>query len=148
MAVNGTFNVTFICHKDKRSTPGFYWDDATNTELTALVTALNGISLATIGPSFIINRTDHAAGSAATPPGTASRGKKYVLKYRDNVTLKSHQIEVPGGDDGLLPTGTDNLPLDADEGLAVKTAFEAAVVSPDGNATTLYAIEFDTRNIE
>lgn len=145
MALNGYFNVTFICHKDERSTPGFPWDAANGAALTALVTALDGISLATIGPQFIIDRTEHSAGSAAVPPGTASRGKKYILKYRDNVLNKTHQIEIPGGDDGLLAEGSDLLDLGVNPGLAVKTAFEAAVVSPAGNPTTLYAIDFTTR---
>lgn len=148
MALNGYYNINFICHKDKRSTPQFPWDDASDAELTALATAIDGISLATVGEQFITEKVVKSAGSAATPPGTASRGKKFVLKYRDNTLNKTHQIEIPGGDDGLLATGTDNLDLTADEGLAVKTAFEAAVVSPAGNPTTLYAIEFDTRNIE
>ena len=148
MALNGYYNINFICHKDKRSTPGFPWDAASDAELAALATALDGISLATVGEQFVTEKIVKAAGSAAVAPTTASRGKKFVLKYRDTTLNKTHQIEIPGGDDSLLTTGTDLLDLAAGPGLAVKTAFEAAVVSPAGNPTTLYAIEFDTRNIE
>lgn len=148
MALNGSFNISYNCHKNLTSTPSFPWDAATNVQLTALVTALDGITNAVAGPQFLSERTDVAAGSAAVPPNTASRGKKYVLKYRDTVTLKTHQVEIPGGDDTLLPSGSDFLDLGAGPGLAVKTAFEAAVVSPAGNTVVLYAIEFDTRNIE
>lgn len=148
MAYNGTYNVAFICHKLKKSTPGFGWDDATDGELTALFNALNGISLATVEKAFITEVIQKDVGSTATPPTTASRGKKYVLKYRDTVTLTPHQIEVPGADDTLLTTGSDSLDLTAGPGLALKTAFEAAVVSPAGNPVTLQEVEFDTRNIE
>lgn len=145
MAINGNFLISFICHKDERSTPSFGWDAANDAALIALAASLDGISLATVGEQSVVDRRLVASGSAATPPGTASRGKKYILKYRDNVTVKTHQIEIPGGDDSLLVTGSDLLDLAAGPGLAVKTAFEAAVVSPLGNAVTLYAIDFTTR---
>jgi hypothetical protein len=148
MALNGYYNVKFICHKLKTSTPSFPWDDASDAELTALFAALNGISVATLEKAFITQLIAKDVGSTAVPPTTASRGKKYVLKYRDTVTLNPHQIEVPGGDDTLLTTGTDMLALASGPGLALKTAFDIAVVSPAGNVVELQEVEFDTRNIE
>ena len=148
MAFNGYFNIKFVCHKSKISTPAFPWGAATDLALTALFDAVQAISLATAEKSFLTQQIPKDTGTNDVPPGTASRGKKFLLKYRDTVTLKTHQIEVPGGNDGLLTTGSDLLPLGSGVGLDLKAAFDIAVVSPEGNPVSLYEIEFDTRNIE
>jgi len=146
MAYNGQFNITFACNDEKTSTPGFGWDAANDAALIALAAALDGISTAVVGQQFVTERREVAAGSAAAPPGDANRGKKYVISYRDSTTNKRHQTEIPGADDDLLAAGTVNLDIGAGVGLAVKTAFEAAVVSPVGNPVVVSAITFMTRN--
>jgi len=148
MALNGQFNVTFACNNQKTSTPSFGWGAASDAALIALADALDGISTAVVGKQFVTERREVDAGSSAAPPGDAGRGKKYVISYVDTVTGDKHQVEIPGADDDLLAPGTVQLPIDADEGLAVKTTFETAVVSPAGNAVTVTAITFRTRNIE
>jgi hypothetical protein len=148
MAYNGQFNITFACNNKKSSTPGFGWDAANDATLIALATALDGISTAVVGPQFVTERREVAAGSAASPPGDAGRGKKFVISYADTVTNKRHQVEIPGADDDLLAAGQVTLPLNVNPGLAVVTAFESAVVSPEGNPVLVTAITFQTRNIE
>lgn len=147
MAVNGTFNIPVTCHKGKKSTIGIYWDAASDAQLTAIFNSLQAISLGTFNQAYLQERTDKDAGATTVPPGTASRGKKFVVKYTDTVTQKLHQIEVPGGDDTLLAS-SDEISLTAGEGLAIKTAMDAGAVSPDGNPVSVYMITFDTRNIE
>jgi hypothetical protein len=148
MAYNGAFNIQFACNNQKTSTPSFGWGAASDAALIALAGALDGISTAVVGKQFVTERREVAAGSSATPPGDAGRGKKFVISYNDNVTNDRHQVEIPGADDDLLAPGSINLDVTAGVGLAVKNTFETAVVSPAGNATTVTAITFQTRNIE
>lgn len=149
MAYNGDFNITFGCNGQKTSTPAFGWDAANDAALIALADALDGITTAVVGKQFVTERREVDAGSAAVPPGDANRGKKFVISYTDTVTNDDHQVEIPGADDDLLTPGVKTIPLNAGPGLAVVTAFEAAVVSRKlGNPVVVTAITFQTRNIE
>jgi len=78
----------------------------------------------------------------------AQRENKLLLRYHDNTTFKKFRVTIPCFDLTLLPSGSEFLPLDADEGAALKTAFEAVVKSPDdvSHAVTLDTAQFVGRN--
>lgn len=78
--------------------------------------------------------------------GSGNREDKLELRYVDNTTYKVYTMEVPCRADGLaVSPGSDLLP--ADTWTATKSAFEAIVRSPDGNAVTLQSVRIIGRNV-
>lgn len=76
----------------------------------------------------------------AAPPASklAQRGVKWTLQGRDTVTGVPVMNHVPTANLTLLPAGdTEDLDLTAGVGLALKTAYDALVKSPGGNALAL-----------
>jgi hypothetical protein len=83
--------------------------------------------------------------SAATR-GQGNREDKLELRYTDNVTFTIYTMEVPCRQGDLTTSeGSDLLPTD--DWAATKTAFEAVVRSPDGNAVTLQSVRIIGRNV-
>lgn len=76
----------------------------------------------------------------AAPPTSklAQRGVKWTLQGRDSVTGVPVINHIPTANLTLLPAGdTEDMDLTAGVGLALKTAYDALVKSPAGNALTL-----------
>jgi len=62
---------------------------------------------------------------------------RWYVPYTDDVTGKVYGRTIPTPDLTLLAVGTDNMDMTLAAAIAYKAAFEAAVVSPDGNAVTM-----------
>lgn len=77
----------------------------------------------------------------------AQRENKFLFSYRDNVTGKLCSAEMPCADLTELSGDASTVDLASGVGLTCKTEWDAVVLSPDGNATTLEQIKFVGRNI-
>lgn len=120
---------------------------ATTTLINALRTAIAGIIIGVLNKrETVIDRELGVAGPAGTP--LAQRENKLLLRYHDNVTLKKFRASVPTFDLSLLANNSEFLDLSGDAGAALKSAFEAVVVSPDNssNTVTLDSAQFVGRN--
>lgn len=73
---------------------------------------------------------------------TSQRENKWLCTIADNVTNKLYRHEIPLADLSLVQANTDFMDLSAGDGLALKTAIEAGVKSPAGNAVSLVSVQF------
>lgn len=115
--------------------------------IDALFTAVEGVIVGNSAKTEItIDREMLSQLPAAT--NLAQREIKLLLRYEGATSHKKFRISIPTFDLSLLPIHSEFLPLDADEGLALKTAFEAIVKSPDNGteATVLLSAQFVGRN--
>lgn len=106
------------------------------TEMGALTDAIMAI---VIGVK-VQSRFGDVDNFVATPPTSklAQRGVKWTLVGRDTVTGVPVINHVPTANLTLLPAGDgEDLVLTAGTGLALKTAYDALVKSPAGNALAL-----------
>lgn len=106
------------------------------TQMGALSDAIMAIVLGV----KVQSRWGDADDIVAAPPTSklAQRGVKWTLQGRDSVTGVPVINHVPTADLTKLPAGaSEDLDLTAGVGLALKTAYEALVKSPAGNALTL-----------
>lgn len=105
------------------------------TQMGALRTAIEGVILGNVSQS----RWGDADFISRTPPSDplAQRGVKWTLLLEDNTTHTISKQLVPTADLSLLADGEEDLDLTGTEGAALKTAVEALVKSPAGNAVTL-----------
>jgi len=78
----------------------------------------------------------------------AQRENKWLFRYHGNSTFQSFSVSYGTADLSLLDSGAEYLDLTADEGLAVKNAFEAVVKSPNDSSesVTLDSVQFVGRN--
>jgi len=78
----------------------------------------------------------------------AQREIKLLCRYHDTTTGAKFRCSIPTFDLSLLPLHSEFLDLTADEGLALKSAFEAIVKSPtdDSHAVVLDSAQFVGRN--
>lgn len=87
-----------------------------------------------------------AQGPAAS--NLAQRENKWLMRYHDGTTYQKFQLSIGTADLTLLPNNSEFLDLTAGDGLALKTAFEAVVVSPadSTHAVILDSVQFVGRN--
>jgi hypothetical protein len=105
---------------------------AVNLDITDLGTALDGVSLNTLAMQRVISGEIFL--SRAKPANVdAQREKKWLIRYEDTVTHKLYRNEIPGADLALLDTNSDMADLTLTAWTDFIAAFEAVVVSPDGN---------------
>lgn len=79
---------------------------------------------------------------------TGQREEKWLVSYEDTVTLALYQTELPCRDTAIQPpVNTDEVDLTAAPWVAFTTAWEAYVLSPDGNPTNLTSVRLIGRNI-
>lgn len=67
----------------------------------------------------------------------AQRELAVRITYVDNVTNEKFRFDIPGPVNGLIPSGTDVIPLTNLLLAALKVDFETQCVSPRGNAVTI-----------
>jgi hypothetical protein len=87
----------------------------------------------------------------STLPATttlAQRENKLLCRYHDATTYQKFQVSIPTFDLTDLPANSELLDLGGGEGAALKSAFEAIVVSPDNSANSviLDSAQFVGRN--
>lgn len=147
-------NVPIIDGNGKRSVATFPCTTPTDGQITALYDALAGIVLGVRGGASIVTEAAKDAADAGTAPGTALRSVKWLCRYQDTVDSSIHTLEIGTADTSLQALPSKNIDLTAGAGLAFKTAFDAAVKSPQnsvgqggGNAVTLLSVEAVTRSL-
>lgn len=120
---------------------------ATNTLITNLQSAVNGIILGTNSKiETVSHRQTNTPGPSADP--LCQRENKYLVRYHDSVTGQKFRASIPTADLTKKMTNSEFIDVTAGPGLAVKTAWEALVVSPNNssNTTILDSIQFVGRN--
>jgi len=111
--------------------------DAQNTLMDALITAVGNV---TRGNQVHTTRMySDSDGPASGPPADveAQREQKWLVTYHGDGSLKKFRAEIPTADVQVKPSGTEFMDLTAGVGLALVTAFEAYVRSPDDPAETV-----------
>jgi hypothetical protein len=110
--------------------------------ITALVSALDTELVDWTAVTYTANQTRRLSTALV---GESNREDKLELSYVDNTTFKRYTSEVPCRKGGLATeSGSDLIP--AATWSATKTAFEALVRSPEGNAVTLQAVRLIGRS--
>lgn len=67
---------------------------------------------------------------------------RWQVDYTDDVTGQIGHMFIPTADLSILPSGSEQLPLNQVPGEDFKQAFDDAALSPDGNGITIQNIEF------
>jgi hypothetical protein len=125
--------------------------DAVATEFNTLRTTLEPFTLANLNSYEVVqNRVFVSNGAAASP--VARRELKMLITYEDAVTHQTYDHEVPAPEltNAALCVNSGGRTFavtDTAEWDALEAAFEATVVSPDGNAVILQSIEIVGRNL-
>lgn len=138
------FTVSTLDRQSKRTSLRIGVDDAaTNPELQAIVDAIDAVILGSAASGTKTVATDIDVGSAVPPADkAANRGNKWLLRIQDSTNSEIFTHEIGTADDSQLPTATDDyLDLTAGVGLALKTAIEAAYLSPYGHAGVLVSVQ-------
>lgn len=153
----GEVTLTWKDYSGESSVTGFGTRTATNAnfdaitgEISALLAALQGVTLGNIQRTrFVAQINDVTPGSAASP--TAQREMKWLLQLEDDVTGEVIQREIPTADiatAGLLVPGTDQADITNAAWVAVKTAIEGNFKNPrTGNDITLIGAILVGRNL-
>lgn len=119
---------------------------AYNTAVGSLETAIDAIINGTqySRESCEVTRLSNAAGGNGS-----SREYKLLIRYEDNVTKQLYSVTIPTFDISTVTviTDTDRIDMTAAPAPALKTAFEAIVQSPSGNAVTVIAMISVGRNL-
>lgn len=120
---------------------------ATVTLLGNLAAAIAGITLG----NFLKNETTYSKAIQGVGPAAsnlAQRENKWLIRYHDATNFQKFQSSVGTADLSLLPNNVEFLDITATEGLALKTAFEAVVVSPSDSShlVVVDSIQFVGRN--
>lgn len=120
---------------------------ATETLVGDLETAILNITLGELGKRELVYARDTVNSSPAASV-QAQREIKLLLRYTDAITGKEFRVSIPTFDLAQLPNNSEFMNLTAGTGLALKTAFEAVVRSPDNdaNAVVLQSAQFVGRN--
>lgn len=154
MAINPNFSMswTLIDRSNEVSRSSINYDPSA---LTSDVGASSGyaeidayeadvVGFLTNGDVASRNETKTTRISNVIGNGTGNREDRWLLRYQDNVTLKTYNTQVACRDNSLQTiAGTDR--LDPDEAVnvgyaAMKNAFEGLARSVDGNAVTLLEV--------
>lgn len=147
----GLYSLSFLDYskEDRASTARFHIAALTAgniaaqlTAVAALKSAIDGITLGTLATERVLAQDNFLSRARPTDP-TAQRENKWLYVYEDNTTHRLFRGEIPTANITLLDAPSDHI-SDITTGVfgAFKTAFEAVVLSPDGNAVTLHDIQF------
>ena len=106
-------------------------------DLDAVADAIEAVSLCPRGKDSLF--IDVAAGSVSYPADeNAQREAGLRIFYHDTTTNKKYHVTIPGPDKSLMAVqATDVVDWSGTEMAALETAFEANVLSPDGNAVQI-----------
>lgn len=113
-----------------------------------LLTAFAGVVLGRfVKNTLTLARDVTGAQIPATDP-LAQRENKWLCRYHDATTFQNYVASLPTADLSLHIANSEFVDLTAGAGLAVKTAWEAVVVSPSdaSHATVLDSMQFVGRN--
>jgi len=120
---------------------------ATQTLVLDLLTALNAILLGNPLKSSLIF-DEHMLSTDPASTTLAQRENKWLFRWHDNTTQQKGQYSIGTADLTMLEPHSEFMPVNADEGLAVKIAWEAVVKSAydSSHTSVLDSIQFVGRN--
>lgn len=105
--------------------------------LAALNAAVDDLSIGQPQKNTII-QDDSVISNLPATDVNAQRERKWLVSYRDTVTEELFQFEIPAAKlTGNLTPNTDQADLTSADWVAFIAAFEAIVLSPNGNAVTV-----------
>lgn len=135
--------VPFVDHSNESSLATIPVADAiTDLNITAIFDAIVGVTLGNAQKSVLKTAVDKDTGTAGVPANAfAQREIKWLVRYTDTTTLKKYTRELPCADLQFVTQGTDFMDLTSTEGAALKTALDAHMLSPDGNAISVDSVE-------
>lgn len=114
-----------------------------STAMVDLMTAVGDVTLGTVKREGVVERKK----LSNVKIGAGNREDKIEINYQDNVTLTLYQVDLPTRDNTLATTpGLDTYPIGSAPWANLKTKFEAATVSPDGNPVTVISFRLVGRN--
>ena len=123
-------------------------DAITDGDITTLYNAADGISIGTLGDATLDLATPKDTGSQALPASQfAQRETKWLISYTDDVTGTAYKKEIPCADLAIIVPNSQLADIGSGAGLTFKTAWDASVLSVDGNATTLQSMKHVGRNL-
>jgi hypothetical protein len=146
------FSLTLKDFDSEKSTCSFRVEQIDDTNFAATDALIDTLKTAIEGISAGVEVSDRRMYAYDTvnlvPPldQGAQRELKWLVRYADAVTHVLYRVEIPVADTSLLdntspdPNTRKSLAMDAGPGLTFVDAFEAVVVSPDGNAVTVEQI--------
>lgn len=110
---------------------------------TALAAIVIGVFLKTE-----LRYSSSILGSTPAASALAQRENKWLMRYHDATSFQKFQVSIGTADLLLVDGNTERLDLTAGDGLALKTAFEAIVVSPAdaAHSVILDSVQFVGRN--
>lgn len=114
---------------------------ATQGLLTTLLAAIQAVSIGELQTERIVLSNTFSSAAPASSP-LSQRENKWLVTMEDSTTHKQFRHEIPCADLTLLGGNSEFLDLSADEGLALKNALDAVVISPAGNSSVCASIQF------
>lgn len=116
--------------------------DATKTLMDNVRTAILGVQQENCEQTYIVVAQSIFNSRAPATAKNSQRESKWLLTLADTTTNKLSRHEIPIAKLDLVTANTDFMDLSAGAGLALKTAIEAGVKSPAGNAVSLISVQF------
>lgn len=121
--------------------------DATITAINALSTAILGVQVENALQSKIVTAQNNLISRSPATDKASQRESKWMLTLEDNTLHSLSRHEVPLADTQWVTANSDFMDLSAGPGAALKTAVEAIVKSPAGNAVSLVSVQFVGKRI-
>lgn len=116
--------------------------DATNTLILALQAAIIAVQAEDTLQSRRVLSEDAFVSRVPATIKAMKRENKWLLIAEDSTTHQVFKHEIPGADTDLLGSNSEYVVLTAGDGQALKTAFDACVKSPAGNASSLISMQY------
>ncbi len=113
----------------------------------ALITAFEGVTIGNPAKTQIVSAREVIDNAPASTP-QAQRENKFLCRYHGATLNQKFQASIPTADLDQVGTNSEFVPLGSGAGAALKSAFEAVVVSPDDSAESvvLDSVQFVGRN--
>lgn len=141
--------------KPETTTSRFPVTTLTPANVAAQITLANNLQVAIASivlGNFVKSESTYASntlgGLLASADPLAQRENKWLMRYHDATTFQNFQLSVGTADLTKHMTNSEFVDLTAGDGLALKTAFEAVVVSPADSThlVILDSIQYVGRN--
>ena len=116
--------------------------DATITLINSLSTAILGVQVENALQSKIVTAQNNLISRSPATDKAAQRESKWLLTLEDNTLHSLSRHELPLADTQYVVANSDFMDLSTSPGSALKTAVEAVVKSPAGNAVSLVSVQF------
>jgi len=134
---SGEYSTTSI-HAEAIAEDGTNYDTVISDPLSAMGAMQTAIAAITklnrVKSAFSVVRDQNVE---SLPAAGADRELAVRLIYQDETTFKKFRLDIPAPIDGIFYANSDEVDMTSVGMAAFKLAFDAAVVSPDGNSVSL-----------